>query len=127
VILLDVICHARDHRPGVRGCRCPHHLLAPTRGSGKSRSRYVPGRPHNRYGPRRRTVPDDAIDPVAVERAAAGDRSIVLAVAERAAAIDTLDRYGLSAREVAIRLGVTTRTVTRRRADWLAERLRKPT
>ena len=77
--------------------------------------RDVPGRAHNRRGPNRLTVtePDDA----AVERLLSGDRSLVVAKVDRDAALDAVDRGGLSAREVAIRLGVTARTVKRRRAE----------
>lgn len=68
----------------------------------------------NKRGPRRKTVtePDWAV----VERVLAGDRSLTLAVVERDEAIDRLDRQGLSAANVALRLGITRRTVNRRRA-----------
>jgi transposase len=55
-------------------------------------------------------VRDDYVDEVAVERACAGDRSITLNRAEAAEAFRLLDARGLSAREIAEVLGVSTRT-----------------
>ena len=99
-------------------CRCPEAVAA--RRDRDQRRRRIRrqsdprGRYANRYGHQGRTSPPP--DPVAVERAAAGDRPVVLSKAERDAAIDLLDRLGLPAREVAARLGMTIRTVQRRRA-----------
>ncbi len=53
-------------------------------------------------------------DEVAVLRATWGDR-LKLTKAERDAAIDELDRRGLSAAEIAHRIGCSQRTVCRRR------------
>lgn len=50
------------------------------------------------------------VDEVAVERACKGDRSITLNPAEIAEAFRILDQRGLSAREIADRLGVSQRT-----------------
>lgn len=55
------------------------------------------------------------IDKIAVERAVAGER-IPLNPAEVSEARVTLERMGLTAREIAERLGVSERTVVRRRA-----------
>lgn len=55
------------------------------------------------------------VDEVAVQRALAGDH-VSLKPTERAAAIDHLDKQDLSARQIATRLGTTSRTVQRRRA-----------
>jgi hypothetical protein len=66
--------------------------------------------------PQRATVPLSEADWVAVERLLAGDRSVPACASERDAAIDRLDGLGLSQRQIAIRLGVTMRTVARRRA-----------
>jgi DNA-binding NarL/FixJ family response regulator len=66
----------------------------------------------NYRGPRSTVTEPDL---VAVDRALAGDHRIILAKVERDAAIDRLDSYGLTAREVAERLATAERTVTRRR------------
>jgi hypothetical protein len=116
VIVLDVICRAREHDSESarrRGCVCPVDWGSPFRRPSAQRT-YVPGRVINRHGPRRSTVLEP--DEVAVDRALGGDRSLRLAVTERDAAIDRLDRYGLSAQQIAHRLGITMRTVQRRRA-----------
>lgn len=121
MIILNVICRAADHEtPEARaaGCVCPQEWGKPYRPAPskptKQRRRYVPGRQHNKRGPRTTvTEPDWA----AVERALTGDRSIVLAKVERDEAIDRVDRNGASARQVAVRLGLSARTVQRRRAD----------
>ena len=56
-----------------------------------------------------------AVDPIAVERAVAGDR-VPLTVPERHQVIQRLTASGLSANQIADRLGVAQRTVTRYRA-----------
>lgn len=123
-VVLDVICRARLHdselaRAG--GCVCPVGWGQPYCPPRRPQQRtYVSGRRGNNRGPTRRTVVEP--DEIAVERFVGGDRSLTLAKVERDAAIDRLDRYGLSAREVAIRLGLTQRTVTRRRAERRQER-----
>lgn len=92
------------------GCRCPWALDA-IRACHRERSRltYIPGRrSHNLSGRRR------GLDSVAVERAVSGDRSLVLSVPERAAAIAVLrDRERLTTVQIAHRLGVSIRTVDR--------------
>ena len=55
------------------------------------------------------------VDPVAVERAIGGER-MRLTVPERIAATQRLTATGLSANEIALRLGVASRSVTRYRA-----------
>jgi DNA-binding NarL/FixJ family response regulator len=69
----------------------------------------------NRCGPRTRKYGPTMADPVAVDRAAAGDRTIGLAVVERAQAVARCTAQGLSIRETALRLGCCTATVTRHR------------
>lgn len=72
---------------------------------------YVRGRASNRRGAR------TGVDPIAVERAAGGDRALRLTVAERRQAIDDLDALGeYSAADIARRLGCTRETVQRQRA-----------
>jgi DNA-directed RNA polymerase specialized sigma24 family protein len=61
-------------------------------------------------------VPLPEADWVVVERLLAGDRSVRACASERDAAIDRLDGLGLSQQQIAVRLGVTMRTVSRRRA-----------
>lgn len=60
------------------------------------------------------------VDEVAVLRAVRGDH-LRLTTAEREAAIDELDRAGLSAAEVADRIGCSERTVMRRRVQRIAD------
>lgn len=121
MIVLAVVCRARQHDTELAraaGCVCPVDWGQPyqpaVRTSGPQRE-YVRGRAENRLCLKRTQAPE--ADWVAVERALAGDRSIALTKVERDEAIDRLDRQGLSAREVAVRLGITTRTVNRRRAE----------
>ena len=104
-------CTARTH--GTRrahdsyGCRCPEAVEA-------VRSREKFRRPiGHRTGPRSR---DQYPDPVAIDRALAGDRSVYLTVLELGIAIAALTARGFSARAVGVRLGVSDRTVTRHRA-----------
>lgn len=54
------------------------------------------------------------VDPVAVERAAWGDR-VYLRPIERRAVVQLLTRRGLSARAIAERVGISSRTVERHR------------
>jgi excisionase family DNA binding protein len=56
------------------------------------------------------------IDEVAVERACKGDRTVTLNRPETAQAFHHLDRSGLTANQIADRLGVTKRTVERWRS-----------
>jgi DNA-binding transcriptional regulator YiaG len=56
------------------------------------------------------------IDEVAVERACKGDRTVTLNRPETAEAFHLLDRSGLTANQIADRLGVTKRTVERWRS-----------
>jgi hypothetical protein len=55
------------------------------------------------------------VDDIAVERAIRGDH-VRLTAAEKAEAVATLTRWGLSAAQIAQRIGTTERTVTRKRA-----------
>lgn len=115
--VLVVWCRARTHGPAARqaGCVCPERWGVPYRPARRRpRREYVPGRRINHRGASRLTVtePDEA----AVERRISGDLRVVLTKAERDAAIDWLDRYGLSAKQIGIRLGLAQRTVQRRRA-----------
>jgi hypothetical protein len=70
---------------------------------------------HTRRGPRRHTPAGADIDPIAVERAVAGDRSVVLSGWERDCAIWTLDGTLPSTWALARHLGVCDRTVHRSR------------
>lgn len=78
----------------------------------RRRSRYTAGDVGNRKGSRADRIPDM----VAVRRYVAGDRSIILTAAERAAAIDLLDEQGYSIHKAAETLGFCCRTIVRRRA-----------
>lgn len=66
------------------------------------------------YTARRVKPPASDVDEVAVERACAGER-VRLSSEERHLAILRLTEQGLSAREIARRIGVTGRSVTRHR------------
>jgi DNA-directed RNA polymerase specialized sigma24 family protein len=62
------------------------------------------------------------VDEVAVERACKGDLTIRLTPAEMQAAFTELNSRGLSAMEIARRLGVTQRTIVR----WRTGKIRRP-
>lgn len=121
MIVLSVTCRAAQHdttAARAAGCVCPvewgRPYQPPRHEPKKPQRTYVRGRLTNRRGAHRSTVTEP--DWVAVERRLAGDLSLVLSKVERDEAIDRLDRLGLSAREIAVRLGTTVRTVQRRRA-----------
>lgn len=66
------------------------------------------------YRRRRKERPtDDIPDEVAVERAAYGDRKVPLSRLEVAEVFAYLNAHGYTAAEIALRLGVTPRTVWR--------------
>ncbi|MGW4467496.1 helix-turn-helix domain-containing protein [Micromonospora sp. NPDC004704] len=110
------VCHAPRHGAryayGISRCDCLDAVEVRRERQRRQSARRprVRGRAANRRGGWR------GLDEIAVERAVGGDRSLVLTAEERRAAIDALDALGLNATEVAIRLGITTRTVTRQRA-----------
>lgn len=119
---------ANDHRLRRVPARvCPDAIADRrriTRAKNAARAAAAPrGAYRNRLGRHLRHDPEP--DWAAVERAVAGERPEVLTAAERAAAIDRLDACGLSAREVAVRLGMTVRTVQRRRAARRQEQMRE--
>lgn len=109
------VCTALWHRTWYAlrhyGCVCPEAYEDHRRRVRRSNANrpYIRGRAANLCGSRR------GVDPVAVERAAGGDRALRLTVAERRAAIDLLDAQGFTAADVAARLGITVRTVQRQR------------
>jgi hypothetical protein len=88
-------------------CRCPE-IVERHRKRFRDRARSLP-RGHRRRGAM------TGFDPVAVERAIGGE-PLRLAVPEMRAAVGELTAAQLSAAQIAIRLGTTTRTVTRHRA-----------
>lgn len=88
------------------GCRCPE---AVERRRHAWRVRYRP------KGTFRYPRINGGVDPMAVERACGGDRDIRLTVAEMRAVIAQLSRQGRSAAQIAIRLGISPRTVQRYR------------
>lgn len=113
--MTTIICAARRHGTWYAlkryGCQCPDAAednRRRTRDKNQCKT-YLRGRISNRAGGR------TGLDPVAVERAVGGDRALRLTAVERRAAIDQLDALGLTATEVAIRLGTTVRTVQRQR------------
>lgn len=72
---------------------------------------------------RRRTyvpVPPTEPDPIAVERAVAGDPPDRLTASERAAAVLALTQRNVSARQIAERIGCSQRTVHRARSRYAA-------
>lgn len=81
----------------------------------KHRPWIIKGHVANRSGRRRKTHGIETIDHVVVERAIAGARPEGITVVEREAAIDRLDSYGLTPSEIALRLGLSVRTIFRRR------------
>lgn len=87
------------------GCRCPEAVeYMRARWRRKRPAGIRSGKPRN---------PD--VDTVAVDRAIGGDRSVLLTVQELNLAVAELTRRGQSARAIAVRLGVSDRTVTRHR------------
>lgn len=120
----DPACPAPDGRHGTSwrysrwGCRCPDAVAAyraeRRRRDAAYRARLRTGSwqrssraRHNMTGGRH------GIDPVAVERAAGGDRSLVLTAEERAAAVALLASWRMTTAQIADRLGCTDRTVFR--------------
>jgi hypothetical protein len=87
-----------------KGCRCDICRTGNTQRSTQQKVRAVPGtcKLHTDF------------DAVVVSRALSGQK-VPLGIAERAAAIDILDALGLSAAEIARRIGCCCRTVRRRR------------
>ncbi len=94
-------------------CRCPA-AVAIERAYGRLRASRRPRAQRPNSGGRPKASEVD-YDWVKVERAVAGDKSFRLTVPELADAIARLDRYNLTAAEIAVRLGVAERTVQRHR------------
>lgn len=105
------MCHAELHNT-VRayrdaGCRCPTIV--------DRMRRYWRAEDARRVARRTDLVIADLIDEVAIERAMSGDR-VGLTPPERGIAITRLTDLGMSARQIAMRLHVAPRTVTRYRS-----------
>jgi hypothetical protein len=94
-------------------CRCPA-AVAIERAYGRLRASRRPRAQRPNSGGRPKASEID-YDWVKVERAIAGDRSFRLTVPELADAIARLDRFGRTAEQIAVRLGVAERTVQRHR------------
>lgn len=108
-------CTATVHRPTRWSyvkyrCRCPE-TVAVMRADRREREQLYRRRTPNLRARKRHS---DYIDEIAVERACYGD-VVELTVEERREAVRRLIARGLSARQVAARLGVTSRTVNRAR------------
>jgi WhiB family redox-sensing transcriptional regulator len=102
---VDQPCTAKRHGDASaykRGCRC---------GDARDDMRLRYWRKAHR--PRR---PQIGFDPQAVERALSGDRKVVLTVAEMREAVRQLLSYRLTSQQIADRLGVSQRTVSRHRS-----------
>lgn len=100
--------HGTPHAYSRYRCRCPDARDA-SRPYWRRRSKQLAGIGH--YPSRIRR----GYDPIAVERALAGDHSIVLTADELTAAIAKCTRWRMSALQIAERLGVAPRTVVRHR------------
>lgn len=98
------------------GCRCPEitRRVRATKAWRATASRVRSTIPP-RIGPR-----DNQPDEVAVLRVISGER-LPLTTADRNAAIDELDRRGLSAAQIARQIGCNQRTVVRRRTARATE------
>lgn len=90
------------------GCRCPACTRANTEASNRYQADVT-------LRPELRGMHRDEPDPIAVERVVLGDPTRT-GVNDRRAATEVLTRRGLSARSIARRMGVSTRTVIRYRA-----------
>lgn len=102
--------HKTTHAYWRRGCRCPEAIAA-VRAEGR---RKIAKRCRSLH---RVSFSQTGYDEMAVVRAVAGDLAIVLTMPELDEAIDRLDQGGRSAEQIARHLGITSRTVTRRRAE----------
>lgn len=69
-----------------------------------------------KYRPSAMIAGRTAVDEVAVDRAAGGDRTVRLRRAERTEVVRRLTAAGMSAEQIAARMGTTARSVQRRRA-----------
>lgn len=131
MIVDEVLCPGTRHGSEVRRCRCPSDPATDPARPKRRQSGWTPRRPGvvgigpaTRHiqsalyprGPIRRNLAPDSVDEVAVDRAVGGDRLVPLSTLELDRAIDILDGRGLSCRMVANILGVSGRTVTRRRS-----------
>ncbi|SCL16448.1 hypothetical protein GA0074692_0032 [Micromonospora pallida] len=109
-------CPARRHGTASarrhQRCCCPEAIAAAKAANhrGYLSRGYIRGSVSNQRAPRH------GFDEVVVDRAVDGPRPAQMTLPEIHAAIDRLTARGESAREIAKRLGVTTRTVTRQRA-----------
>lgn len=93
------------------GCRCPD-VVARVRGYARKAKRQQPGRLLT--GPRDRS---QLVDVVAVERACHGDQ-VPLTIRERALAVEHLTAHRVPIKEIARRLGLSSRSVCRYRAGF---------
>jgi hypothetical protein len=101
--------HGTAHAYRKRRCRCPQAIAA-FRKEGRHKAA------RRCRSQRRTSLHRTGYDEIAVVRAVAGDMSVRLTTPELNEAIDRLDRHGRTAEQVARLLGITSRTVTRRRA-----------
>lgn len=107
---MERLCTARTHSTYAYdryGCRCPE-VVERIRGYRQGRRRLLP-RGHRSPGRQ------SDLDPIAVDRSVGGE-FFQLTVPELRTAIGELTDAGMSARDIALRLHCTARTVTRHRA-----------
>lgn len=105
--------HCSRHAYRYWGCRCPEAQTA----HNERTTRTAQPRGHRRHTTKDR---DPHVDQVAVDRAMTGDTTVALTIRELGEAITRLTQAGRSARDIAIRLGITQRTVVRHRTGKVA-------
>ncbi len=105
--------HGTQYAYKIHRCRCPESLAA-MRKYWRSVSARRP-RGSGRHAPR---VRDPEVDEVAVERAMHGDR-VQLTVRERGLVVERLTAAGMSAVQIGLRLGMTSRAVVRYRVGQI--------
>lgn len=102
--------HGTTHAYWRRGCRCPEAVAA-VRAEGRRKTAKRCRSLH------RVSLCRTGYDEMAIVRAIRGDLSIVLTMPELDEAVDRLDALGWTAERIARHLGITSRTVVRRRAE----------
>ncbi len=100
--------HGTEHAYRLHRCRCPDIVARMRR-----LWRNAPPKPYRRNGRRRGWSNVADVDPLAVKLVVEDGHQLRLSAGERRAAVVELTRRGWQSKEIALRLGITTRTVQR--------------